>query len=145
MNPGNPSNNERSRDRDLYISGLLRRTVGVRQCDVDSIPEMFPQTICNYCKRVIVLIEFHRGEDYKPTTYMQAWSADMIHPVPVFCIRHNGREGKPATFFDVERRAYPPQYLAFHQEKFRLTTEEGFIEWVQELFQQHKSVCHPLL
>jgi hypothetical protein len=146
MNPGNPSNNERSRDRDLYISGLLRQTKGsdlrLKQCDVDSIPEMLPQTVCDWCKRPIALMEFHRGNDYKSTTYMVAWARDMQHPVPVYCIRHNGRDGKPASLFEIECRFSPTD---IEEKIFELSTEKEFIEWVQNLYQQHLQLRHPHL
>ena len=147
MNPGHPSNNERSRDRDLYISGLLRLTKGedlrLKQCDVDSIPEMLPQTICDWCKRPVALMEFHRGDDYKPTTYMVAWASDMVHPIPVYCVYHNGREGSPATHFEIECRFRPPLYNDIKE--LELSTEKEFIEWVQNLYQQHLRLRHPHL
>ncbi len=147
MNPGNPSNNERSGDRDLYISGILRQTkspdLKLKQCDVDSIPEMFPQTICDWCKLPIALMEFYRGVDYKPTTYMVAWARDMQHPIPVYCIRHNGTENHPATFFEVECRYCPPRYDS--TEELRFDNEKEFIEWIQNIYQQHLRLRHPHL
>jgi hypothetical protein len=144
MNPGAPSNNERSGDRDLYISGLLRRTyveVTLKQCDVDSIPEMLPYTVCDRCSLPIVLIEFTRSPEYKATRYMEAWSKDMRHPVPVYCVRHNGSESNPATFFEIESRYCPGTHLAIFKKKVRLGGEKAFVEWVQNLYQQHLWVC----
>ena len=146
MSPGNPSNNERSGDRDLYISGLLRQTKGsdlrLKQCDVDSVPEMLPQTVCDWCKLPIALMEFYRGYEYKPTTYMVAWARNMRNPVPVYCIRHNGLEGRPATLFEIECRARPEGVLG---ELITLGSEKEFIEWVQNLYQQHLRSRHPRL
>lgn len=144
MNPGNPSNNERSGDRDLYISGLLRQTkspdLKLKQCDVDSIPELLPQTICDWCKLPIALVEFHRGTEYKPTTYMVAWARDMQHQIPVYCVQHNGSENKPATSFEIECRFCPPRYDG--TKETLLHNEKEFIEWVQNLYQQHLRLRH---
>ena len=147
MNPGNPSNNERSRDRDLYISGLLRKTKGsdlrLKQCDLDSMPEMLPQTVCDWCKLPIALMEFYRNPDEcKPTTYMVAWARNMHNPVPVYCIYHNGQEGRPATCFKIECRARPE---GVPEEPITLGSEKEFIEWVQNLYQQHLRSRHPRL
>ena len=60
-----PSQQQRAQPPPRFIHfGLLRLTKGedlrLKQCDVDSIPEMLPQTICDWCKRPVALMEFHR-------------------------------------------------------------------------------------
>ena len=134
----NPSNIERTGDRDLYWSGLLRRTRDVRQCDhdFDSL-----ETRCDHCKLCIAFIEATRDRyEYKPTTYQVAESKNGRFERPVYCITHDGSLDHPATFFNIERRYLPVNHAGFPDDG-RLKSEQEFIEWVQNLYKFHLTIC----
>jgi hypothetical protein len=142
--PGTVNNQERSGDRDLYWSWLMRQpTLGkegkLRSCDLD-YPEGGPQGYCDACSLPFMLIEATRKEGFKPTRYTKAHAMKL--GVEGYLIRHNGQIGtdikygsdrKPSTFFEITRLS---------DSKVKTFTDEvTFIEWVERKFQYHMKTC----
>lgn len=142
MNPGTPNNNERTGDRDLYFSGLLRRTRGsdwkLKQCDCDSLPDLIPQTVCDVCGTPIMFLEATRSSEFKSTRYMESWSKALVRPIPVYCITHN------KSSFTVEQRYLPGDYAPLFFKHRELVSEQEFIQWVETLYQFHRMKFHSL-
>lgn len=139
----NPSNIERTGDRDLYISTELRKTRGVdggiRQYDWDFA---CPQTYCDHCRLIVAFVEYTRGElRDKATTNQVAESKNGMFQRPVYCVKHNGKEGRPATFFTVEQRYCPVNHRALCINVLDLKSEQEHIEWVQNLYNFHLTIC----
>ena len=158
--PGTDKNFERSADRDLYWSMLLRfprTTVYSRSCDPDSLPEQGSQIVCSLCNgRPMLVMEAVRGNiNHKTTTYSEQWGID-AH-APVFVVSHNGawepeigyhaeskeacliafQSRKRATSFVIQPRLPAGGLIVIGGED----AESQFIEWVESIMRRH--VCQP--
>lgn len=142
-NPGTANNNERTGDRDLYFSWILRQPSSpsrkLRSCDFDTLPDAPPTVICDKCGLPVLWLEATRQQGYKATRYTQNIARKL--GVPAYLIRHSGRWGvsnngsdrQPSPTFEVER-------LSDHK-KQTFEGEQEFIKWLESKFESHWSRC----
>src|SRR5438270_9029038 len=97
MNPGTINNNERSGDRDLYWSNVLRLPYHpsgkLRVCDND------PTIFCDACSLPIFMAEVCRHWNFKGTRYTINQAKKM--EIEAYLIRHNGNQEKGMTHLTI--------------------------------------------
>lgn len=142
-NPGTANNTERSGDRDLYFSWVLRQPTSpshkCRSCDFDALPHLAPTIFCNKCSLPVLLIEATRAQGFKATRYTQAIARKL--EIEAYLVRHSGVWGLSKDGSD---RTPSPTF-----EVTRLSTgkvgvfqgEAEFIKWLEEKFEVHFQRC----
>jgi hypothetical protein len=152
MNPGTSNNNERSGDRDMAFSNLMRKPRGIKACDYDPLP------ICKECQHPIVMWEVKRkpltGASLMSNTKYTRIAADAFG-VPAYFIYHQP-EQEVVSYVDDDGEIIPqseqpepkltvtrvntgkfPQHIPFRQSQ--TFTYPEFVVWVENFATTH--VC----
>lgn len=142
-NPGTANNVERSGDRDLYFSWILRqpgsKSGQVRSCDVDSIPHLGTTLFCNKCNLPVVLMEATRGEGPKGTRYTKAMAYKL--GIPAYLVRHTGQLGKDIKN-GTDRQVSPNfDVTNLFNNRHANLDEQAFIEFLEQKFEKHYEYC----
>jgi len=141
-NPGTANNQERTGDRDLYFSWVLRQPASpsgqLRSCDFDTLPDAPPTVICNRCSLPVLWLEATRKDGFKATRYTEAIARKL--GIPAYLVRHAGRWG---LLNDGSDRQPSPKFevVRLSDRKSMTYNERQFIEWLQRKFEAHFKDC----
>jgi|HubBroStandDraft_1064217.scaffolds.fasta_scaffold47167_4 hypothetical protein len=126
INPGTSNNVERTRDRDLEFSKLMRPIPGIKVCDIDPTP------ICPNCEHPILAWEVKR--EFRNIYWAVCHSKytrilALAFSIPAYFVYHQPADGKLTVTLLNADAEFPSQTY----------TVAEFQNWVGE--QQAKHVC----
>jgi hypothetical protein len=126
-NPGTKNNVERTGDRDIAFSELMRRPAGIRTCDFDVMP------FCVKCKRPLFMLESKRKFPstiwaWRHTEYIRVMASDL--GIPAYFMHHQPSDEKLTVLL-----LKPDGDLGVS----RTFTYDEYVQWIEKKRDEH--VC----
>ncbi len=132
---GTSNNEERTGDRDLGFSNLMREPKGMRSCDIDVSP------VCRRCKNYFVFFEAKRWNISRPELTLSFRGRDEIQKHSRYTVNSAKRQGIPAYFVASTDEWQTIDVVRLEDWFGMQMTRIEFVQWLERRALEHLECC----